>query len=225
VRISAFEVVADPFARGAEVLAGGILSAITERGGCSIALSRGADLMRHLAACEVAWEVVDVFQADERAAPDGSPDRNLTQIERDLCARIDGPKPRVHAMPVTGDLDEGAVAYASELQSVCGSPPVLDVVHLGLGPDGHTASLVPGDPVLEVRDAPVAVTGLYEGCRRMTLTYPVLDAACLVVFVVAGAAKSEALAAVRRGGDTKPAARIRALDVRFVVDPSTVTDP
>src|SRR5207249_3367067 len=105
------------------------------------------------------------------------------------------PDARVHPMPVGSQLDWGADAYAATLEAICGSPPVIDVVHLGIGPDGHTASLVPGDPVLEARDRSVAVTGAYQGYRRMTLTYPVLDAARCVVIVASGASKARAVAA------------------------------
>jgi 6-phosphogluconolactonase len=97
-------------------------------------------------------------------------------------------------------------------------------VHLGLGADGHTASLVGGDPVLDVLDRPVAVTRLYQGFRRMTLTFPVLDSARCVVFVVSGAEKAGALSAVRAGDTSVPAARIRASDVRFFCDPEAATE-
>jgi 6-phosphogluconolactonase len=192
--------------------------ALAARGRCAIALSRGAEIFRHLASAPARWEAVDVIQVDERAAPDGSSERNLTDIERELCANVAGHGPRVHPMPVTGDLEAGAAAYVTDLEETCGTPPVLDVVHLGLGADGHTASLVPGDPVLDVVDRPVAVTRLYEGYRRMTLTYPALDAARCIVFVVSGPEKARAVAAVRAGDTSAPAARIGASDVRFFCD-------
>jgi 6-phosphogluconolactonase len=205
VNITSFRVVDDPAQQGAAEIAGAMTGRRT------LAVSRGGAIFRHLAAA-IAWDGVDVFQVDERAAPDGSDERNLTALRRELGAE------RVHPMPVGSDLDWGAAAYAKTLEETCGSPPVLDVVHLGIGPDGHTASLVPGDPVLEVRDRPVAVTGVYQDYRRMTLTYPALDAARVVVIIAAGTAKARAVAAVVGGQTWAPAARLQSADVRLVVD-------
>jgi 6-phosphogluconolactonase len=209
VDITSFRVVDDPSAAGAQEIA----DALSLTGSRTLALSRGRDLFRHLAAGPIAWERIDVFQVDERVAAGGSEDRNLTAMADELRATI-------HPMPVGGDLDWGAAAYAATLSELCGSPPVLDVVHLGLGPDGHTASLVPGDPVLDVREAWVAVTETYQGFRRMTMTYPVLDAARCVVIVAAGAEKARAVAAVRNGETWAPAARLASADVRLIVDAS-----
>ena len=199
----------------AQVFATAIREAIAERGRCSFALSRPPrDVLARLAQLDIEWSNVDIFQVDERVAPDGDPERNLTLIARDV--------PRagtLHAMPVTEpDLEQAARRYADELEAVCGTRPVLDVVHLGLGPDGHTASLLPGDPVLDVRDRWVGVTGEAAGYRRMTLTYPVLDAARVVMFVVSGVEKADALARVLAGDMSLPATRLQARDVRIFVD-------
>jgi len=113
-------------------------------------------------------------------------------------------------MPVEApNLEVAASQYADTLRQIAGSPPVLDLVHLGLSVDGHTASLVPGDPILEVADADVAVTGLYQGWRRMTLTVPILNRARQVLWLVTGADKASMLARLRNGDASIPAGRIR----------------
>ena len=109
-------------------------------------------------------------------------------------------------------VQRAAARYAASL------PPSLDLVHLGLGPDGHTASLLPGDPVLDVRDRLVAVTREYEGRRRMTLTYPALDSAREVVWLVAGASKRDALAKLLARDESIPAARVAAARQLVVAD-------
>jgi 6-phosphogluconolactonase len=117
---------------------------------------------------------------------------------------------QIHAMPVESpDLDDAAKRYAKTLQEIAGSPPVLDLAHLGLGPDGHTASLVPGDPVLDVTDADVALTGIYQDRRRMTLTYPMLNRARRILWLVTGSDKVDALARLGAGDASIPAGRIQ----------------
>src|SRR5262249_45480658 len=99
--------------------------------------------------------------------------------------------------------------YAATLQEIAGSPPVLDLAHLGLGPDGHTASLVPGDAVLNVSDADVALTGIYQNRRRMTLTYPMLNRTRSILWLVTGDDKVDALARLSKGDTSIPGGRIR----------------
>jgi 6-phosphogluconolactonase len=106
------------------------------------------------------------------------------------------------------DLEAGSGIYASSLERVAGVPALLDLVHLGLGLDGHTASLVPGDPVLDVQDRDVAPTGTYQGTRRMTLTYPILKRSRRVLWVVTGIEKSEMLVRLRNRDTTIPAGRV-----------------
>lgn len=200
--------------RAAAVIADAMRAAIERKGRCTLALSGGSTpgpTFERLAAADIDWGHVDVFQVDERVAPAGHRDRNLTLISERLCARIAGHGPRLHAMDVTTHrLEESAQAYGDELEASCGRPPVIDVVHLGLGPDGHTASLVPGDPVLEVDDRWVAITRPYKGYVRMTLTYPVLDAAALLVLVVEGEGKGDAPRRLRHGDRSIPAGRLES---------------
>jgi len=164
-----------------------------------------------LGGMQIDWDRVDAFQVDERVAPDGDPDRNLTQLRENLPAGALG---RLRPMPVTDeDLDAAAFDYEAELAKP------LDLVHLGLGPDGHTASLVPGDPVLEVTDRLVAPTGgEYQGRRRMTLTYPALADARRLFWLVAGEDKRDALAKLLAGDPSIPAGRVEASDAVVLTD-------
>lgn len=190
--------------------------AVAARGAAAVAFSGGstpAPMLRALAAAPVGWDRVTVFQVDERVAPDGSPDRNATDLVTEL---VEPAGVTTHLMPVTApDLTAAAARYATLLQDACGG--VLDVVHLGIGEDGHTASLVPGDPVLEITDADVAVTGPYQGLRRMTLTYPALRRARAVVWQVTGGDKARAVRGLLTGADV-PAAGVPAGRAALVVD-------
>lgn len=149
------------------------------RGQFILAVSGGRtpwQMLRTLANENMPWHVTHIVQVDERVAPDGDPDRNLTHLHESLLEHAPIRPEQIHAMPVNApDLDKAAVDYARQLQEIAGTPPVLDLIHLGLGPDGHTASLVPDDPVLNVTDRDVALTGLYQNRRRMTLTYPMIN--------------------------------------------------
>jgi 6-phosphogluconolactonase len=148
-------------------------------------------------------------QVDERVAPAGDPDRNLTHLRESLLEHAPLRPEQIHAMPVeSADLEVAAKGYATTLREIAGSPPVLDLAHLGLGPDGHTASLVPGDPVLNVTDVDVALTGVYQNRRRMTLTYPMLNRARRILWLVTGNDKVDALARLRAGDTSIPGGRI-----------------
>jgi len=198
--------------RGAAIVAGEARAAIAARGKFVVAVSGGSTpwrMLRALAGEEIPWEDVHVVQVDERVAPAGHPDRNLTRLREDLLGTTPLRPERVHAMPVeSSDLEASAAQYDQTLREIAGSPPVLDLVHLGLGPDGHTASLVPGDPALGVTGADVALTGVYQGWRRMTLTYPVINRSRRVLWLVTGSGKAGMLRRLRDADPSIPAGRI-----------------
>jgi 6-phosphogluconolactonase len=205
--------------RGAEVIAAAAREAVRARGGCAIAVSGGATprpMFEALADEDLPWDAVGIWQVDERIAPRGGGDRNLTQLVDAL-----GHVARIHEMPVDGDAD-GLEARAATYAA--GLPARFDIVHLGIGEDGHTASLVPGDAVLTVDDRDVALTGMYEGHRRMTLTYPALDRARSLCFLVAGGNKAAALRKLLSRDHAIPAARLRVADQRVVTDPSALSE-
>jgi 6-phosphogluconolactonase len=197
----------------AEIIAREGRGAVAVRGRFTIAVSGGhtpLQMLRVLAREDVPWNNVYVAQVDERIAPPGHPDRNLTQLYESLLAHVRLPPENVCAMAVDSpDLEVAARHYALRLQEIAGVPPVLDLVHLGLGPDGHTASLVPGDPVLDVTDADVALTQPYQGRRRMTLTFPALNRARRILWVVTGLDKAGMLRRLRDGDVSTPAGFIR----------------
>ncbi len=208
--------------RAAELIAAEARAAVAERGRFALAVSGGHTpwrMLQVLAGEEVPWKLVHLFQVDERVAPAGHPDRNLTHIGESLRGGARLPPGHLHAMPVEEpDLDAAAARYARELEAVTGTPPALDLVHLGLGPDGHTASLVPGDPVLDVTGADVAPTGIYQGRRRMTLTLPMLDRSRHVLWLVTGSEKAGMLTGLRAGDASIPAGRVRQDRALVVAD-------
>jgi 6-phosphogluconolactonase len=176
-------------------------------------------MLRALAGEDVPWQAVHVVQVDERVAPAGDPDRNLTHLNESLLEHAPLRREQIYAMPVEApELESAAERYAETLKTIADSPPVLDLVHLGLGPDGHTASLVPGDPVLNVTDSDVALTGVYQGRRRMTLTYPILNRARSILWLVTGKDKVAALARLRAGDPTIPAGRIQRNQALLLAD-------
>lgn len=167
--------------------------AVADRGRFVMAVSGGHtpwQMLRALAREDVPWKGVHVVQVDERIAPAGDPDRNFTHLRESLLEHAALPETQIYAMPVEeSDIEAAARRYARTLEQIAGTPPVLDLAHLGLGPDGHTASLVPNDPVLSVSDRDVAVTGIYMERRRMTLTYPMLNRSRRILWLVTGAEK------------------------------------
>jgi 6-phosphogluconolactonase len=196
--------------------------AIEERGRFVVALSGGKtpqQMLHQLATEAIDWQKVHVVQVDERVAPFGSPDRNLTQLREALLARVSIPASQVYPMPVeAADLATAAEGYGQLLARLAGSPPVLDLVQLGLGADGHTASLVPGDAAVEVGDADVAATTIYTGWRRMTLTFPIINRARQILWLVTGAGKSAVVARLVLGDDSLLASRVRRALALVMVD-------
>ena len=183
--------------KAASIIAGEARKSVALRGLFIIAVSGGKTpwkMLRALADEDVPWEGIQILQVDERLAPEGHPDRNMTH----LCENLLGHSPllpeKIHAMKVEDkDPEAAAASYAGTIRKIAGSPPVIDLIHLGLGPDGHTASLVPGDPVLDVTDRDVASTGIYQGRRRLTLTYPIINRARKILWLITGSEKKEML--------------------------------
>jgi 6-phosphogluconolactonase len=196
----------------AKLIAKEARDAVATRGKFVMAVSGGKTpwvMLRRLAQQDVPWKDVHVFQVDERVAPEGDLDRNLTHLRESLLEHAPLRPDQIHAMPVgASNLESACVQYAQALADIAGSPPVLDLVHLGLGPDGHTASLVPGDAVLNVTNTDVALTGIYQGRRRMTLTYPLISRSGRVLWVVTGAEKAGMLTRLQAGDVSIPAGRL-----------------
>jgi 6-phosphogluconolactonase len=202
----------------AETIADLAREAVAERGAFTIALSGGTapwQAFEMLGDLEVPWEATEIFQVDERVAPPGDDGRNLTHLQESLPSAA---VVRLRPMPVEADdLEAAAAEYAALL------PRHFDLIHLGIGPDGHTASLVPGDPVLDVTDRTVAITGgEYQGTRRMTLTYPPIDGARELLWLVTGDSKVEALKKLLAGDPSIPAGRVRAARSLVIADPAAV---
>jgi 6-phosphogluconolactonase len=214
------EVLANPEAvarRGAAYIAEQAAAAVAARGRFTLAVSGSATplaMFRRLSEEDVPWPETAIYQVDERVGPTGHPDRNLTHLLESLPPEG---RTQIHPMPVEEpDLETAAATYAFSL------PGRLDLVHLGIGTDGHTASLVPGDPVLDVADRDVAVTGEYQGRRRMTLTYPALNRARRALWLVTGEDKADALARLRAGDTSIPAVRVDAAGALILADRAAV---
>jgi 6-phosphogluconolactonase len=203
-RLEVFDDIEEVHKRGAELIREAGHFAYNERGYFGLAVSGGLDpwpMFSQLEDGDLPWKATEIFQVDERVAPAGSDERNLTHLIESLSIGAQG---SIRPMPVTAeDLEAAADRYAELL------PEALDLAHLGIGPDGHTASLVPGDPVLEVTDKRVAVTsGDYQGVRRMTLTYPELHRVRSLLWVVTGEEKVDALQKLLAQDPSTPSGRV-----------------
>ena len=213
----------------ATIIAAEARAAEATRGRFVMAVSGGRIpglMLRALVLEAVPWKAVRLVQVDERVAPAGHPERNLTHMRESLLRHSPLRPEQIVAMPVEEtDLNAAAVYYARMLARLAGVPPVLDLVHLSLDADGHTASLVAGDPVLRVDDADVAVTQPYQGYRRMTLTYPILARARSILWVVTGRDKTAALARLREADAGIPAGRVRADHALVLADRMAAGEP
>jgi 6-phosphogluconolactonase len=213
-------------AEAARVIATEARRAVAARGRFVVAVSGGRtpwQMLRALAAEDVPWTAVHVVQVDERIAPAGDPDRNLTHLCESLLEHAPLPAEHIHAMPVEeADVEAAARYYARTLERIAGTPPVLDLAHLGLGPDGHTASLVPDDPVLYVVDRDVALTGVYMKRRRMTLTYPILNRSRRILWIVTGGDKVAMLSRLRADDRSIPAGQVNQEQALVLADRSAM---
>ena len=217
---------ADAVAKAAaQLIASEARPAIAARGIFTFAVSGGKTpwvMLRELASEELPWDRVHLFQIDERLAPEGDKDRNLTHLLESFAGAPIPPE-NIHPMPVNAaDPAAGAQAYEQTLEKFCGIPPVLDLAHLGLGPDGHTASLIPGDPVLGVHDRDVALTGLYQGRNRMTLTYPMLNRSRKILWLATGAEKAPMIERLKHGDPTIPGGLIKQENAILLADEPAV---
>ena len=206
----------------AKLIAAEARTAVAARGRFIIAVSGGHtpwQMLRALASEDVPWKSVHIVQVDERIAPAGDPDRNLTHLRESLAGQASLPAEQIYAMPVEEpDTEAAARRYAGILEQIAGKPPVLDLAHLGLGPDGHTASLVPNDPVLKVAGRDVALTGIYMKRRRMTLTYPMLNRSRRILWLVTGAEKVAMLPRLLAADPAIPAGRVRQDQALVIAD-------
>jgi 6-phosphogluconolactonase len=215
-------------ARAAAIIAEHARAAYQARGLFLMAVSGGHTpwiMLRMLAGEEVPWGAVHVFQVDERIAAAGDPDRNLTHIRESLLEKAPLNPAHIYPMPVESPdpLASGAEC-GTRLRMIAGAPPVLDLVHLGLGPDGHTASLIPDDPVLQVADSDVAITGFYQGRARMTLTYPVINRARKILWMVTGSDKARVLGQLLNTDTSIPGGRIRRDNALVLADQAAAAD-
>ncbi len=196
----------------AKLVADRARQAVATRERFIIALSGGSTpwtMLAELAKEEVPWDKVHVVQVDERVAPAGDKDRNLTHLYTSLLDPTPIPREQIYPMPVEdADLAGACARYAVTLEALAGSPAVIDLVHLGLGPDGHTASLVPEDASLDIEDLDVTSAGPYQDRMRMTLTYPIINRAREIMWLITGSSKTQMLDRMKAGDRTIPAGRV-----------------
>jgi 6-phosphogluconolactonase len=199
-------------ARAADVIAERLRTAVSAKSRFCLALSGGSTpipMFEALAPKPLPWDQVEIYQVDERVAPGGSRKRNLTAIQ----AAFGRTRARIVAMPVESDDLVGAAARYEEAL-----PRAFDLIQLGLGLDGHTASLYPGDPVLDIVDRDVALCGPRQGLSRMTLTYRGLSKATEIIWLITGATRSIPLRRLCDQDEEMPAARVACERTRIITD-------
>jgi len=213
--------------KAASIIAEEARKSVALRGSFILAVSGGKTpwkMLRALADEDVPWEGIHVLQVDERLAPDGHPDRNMTHLLESLFGYAPVVPEQIHAMQVEEkDPLAAAACYAHPIREIAGPKAIIDLVHLGLGSDGHTASLIPGDPVLDVTDKDVALTGIYQGRRRMTLTYPVINRARKILWLITGSEKGEMLQRLLDCDLSIPAGRISQENAMVLADKDAAT--
>lgn len=212
---------------GANFISARAAEAVADRGQFTLALSGGSTpwiMLGKLAGHELPWDCVKIFQVDERVAADGSEERNLVHIREKFADRIALPAENLFAMPVVSeDLEQAASHYQKTMSDVAGDPPILDVIHLGLGGDGHTASLLPGDPVLNDSERDVAITDTYNGRQRMTLTYSIINRSRQLLWLITGEGKADMLSRLIQGDSDIPAGRISQQQATIVADTAALS--
>ncbi len=211
----------------AEHIATCAMQAIDERGRFTFALSGGSTpwlMLNQLAQLDLPWEHFHIAQVDERVAPDGDAERNLTHILEQFIKRTAIPSGQVYAMPVLEEsLDAAADTYMHTLRGLAGTPAILDLIHLGLGGDGHTASLFPGNPLLDVLDTDVAIARVEHQRIRMTLTYPIINRARNILWLISGADKAGMLRRLFAQDHAIPAGRVNQDQATVFTDISLPT--
>lgn len=210
----------------ADYLAQQIMATLATKAIFSMAISGGRtpwEMLRHLAQAQLPWERVHLFQVDERIAPKGHADRNLTQLHEVIAGTAMAARMHTYPMPVNEvNLDEAAQDYANILLKVTGDGR-LDLIHLGLGTDGHTASLIPGDPVCNEALVDIAcTTHPYQGRLRMTMTYPLLNRAKQVLWIVTGSEKGKMLRQMLQQDRSIPAGGIQQENALLLVDQAAI---
>jgi 6-phosphogluconolactonase len=208
--------------KAASIIAEEARKSVALRGRFIFAVSGGKTpwkMLRALADEDVPWEGIHILQVDERLAPEGHPDRNMTHLLQSLTGHAPILLEHIYAMPVEDkDPEAAAASYARTIREIAGSPAIINLIHLGLGPDGHTASLIPKDPVLDVTNRDVATTGIYQGRYRLTLTYPIINRAMKILWLVTGGEKKNMLQRLLNSDLSIPAGHISQKHAMVLAD-------